>query len=83
MKVRTCENGIKQNRYLKYIRNISSPIVLIEVLMTTLMIDTVEGIDTAIFDVTGVYIYAEMPKDKRAVMKLQGKFVDIICEVNP
>ena len=35
-----------------------------------------------IFDVTGAYLYANMPEDKRFIMKLWGGFTDIMCEVN-
>jgi hypothetical protein len=35
------------------------------------------------FDVPGVYLHTEMPKDKRVLMILQGEFVNIMCSVNP
>ena len=52
-------------------------------MMNTLMIDTVEGRYTEIFDVPGVYLHAEMTEDNRVITRLQGEFVNIMCEVNP
>jgi hypothetical protein len=83
IKGRTCANGSKQKRYLKRGETISSPTVSTEALMATLAIDIKEGRDVAIFDVPGAYLQAEMPKDKKVLMKLRGQFVDIMCEVNP
>ena len=48
----------------------------------TLAIDIKEDRDVAIFDVPGAYLQAEMPKEKKLLMKLRGQFVDIMCEVN-
>ena len=39
--------------------------------------------DTAIFDVPGAYLHAKIPDDKFAILKIEGEFVDIMCEVNP
>ena len=50
--------------------------------MGTLAIDMKEGRDVAIFDVPGAYLHAEMLRDKRLLMRLRGKFVDIMCKVN-
>jgi hypothetical protein len=83
IKGRTCANGSKQKRYLKRGETISSPTVSTEALMGTLAIDIKEGRDVAIFDVPGAYLQAEMPKEKKVLMKLRGQFVDIMCEVNP
>jgi hypothetical protein len=83
IKGRTCADGSKQKRYLKRGETISSPTVSTEALMGTLAIDIKEGRDIAIFDVPGAYLQAEMPKDKKVLMKLRGQFVDIMCEVNP
>ena len=54
-----------------------------EALMNKLMIDTVEGRDTEMFDVPCAYnLHVEITKDKRIIMKLRGKFVNIMCESN-
>ena len=35
--------------------------------MTKIIIDTVEGRDIAMFDITGVYLHAYVPNEKRLV----------------
>ena len=43
----------------------ASPIVCLEGLFTTLVIDAYEGREVATFDVLGEYLHADMPKDKK------------------
>jgi len=31
----------------------------------------------------GAYLHADLPKHKFALLKLRGKFVDSMCDVNP
>ena len=83
IKGRTCADGSKQKRYLKHGESISSPTVSLEAIVGTLLIDANEGRDVAIFDVPGAYLQAEMPKEKKLLMKFRDEFVDIMCEVNP
>ena len=59
----TCENEIKQKRYLKEDESVYSPTCLNESLMSTLFIDAMEQRDVAVFDVTGSYLYTEMPAE--------------------
>ena len=54
-----------------------------DVLLVSLVIDALEGRDIAIFDVPGVYLWADIPEEKEAILKLKGNFVDIMCDVNP
>jgi len=82
IKGRTCANGSKQKRYLKRGETISSPTVSLEAMTGTMAIDIKEDRDVAIFDVPGAYLQAEMPKEKKLLLKLRGQFVDIMCEVN-
>jgi hypothetical protein len=83
LKGRTCANGSKQHLYLKEDESVASPTVSVEGLFTTMVIDAYERRDTAIFDVKGAYLHADMPPDKRVLLKLRGRFVDIMCQVNP
>ena len=39
--------------------------------------------NVATFDVPGAYLYAGLPKQKFTLLKFQGKFVEIMCGVNP
>ena len=59
----TCANGSKQKRYLKEGEIVASPTVSIEVLFTTLVIGTYEVREVATFDVPGVYLRVDIPKD--------------------
>ena len=49
--------------------------------MLSLMIDAHEGRDTMIFDVPGAYLQADM--EKFILLRLEGNFVDIMCDVDP
>ena len=57
--------------------------VSLEAIVGTLLIDAYEDRDVAIFDVPGAYLQAEMPKEKKLLMKFRDEFVEIMCEVNP
>ena len=83
MKGRCCLNGSKQKKFLKEFESIYSATVSLEAIFLTLGIDIFEQQDVAIFDVPGAYLYALMPEDKEVIMVLRGKFVDIMCEVDP
>ena len=50
--------------------------------MATLVVDAYEGRYVAIFDVPGAYFNADIPHEKYIRIKLEGEFVDIICDVN-
>ena len=47
------------------------------------MIDAHEGRLVHTFDVPGAYLHASLPDDKVVHMKSEGKFVEIMCKVNP
>jgi len=83
LKGRTCANGKKQRRFVKDGEIVSSPTVSLESIIVTLLVDAYEGRNVCIADVSGAYLHAEMPSDKQVLLKLVGKFVDIMCEVNP
>ena len=83
LKGRTCANGSKQRSFLKDGEDFASPTASLESILTTLVIDAWEKRDVAVADVPGAYLHASFPEDKRVILKLQGTFVDIMCEVNP
>ena len=60
-KDRTCANRSDQRRYLREGESISSLAVFIEVLFTTLIIDTYEERYVATFDVPGEYLHSKIP----------------------
>ena len=52
----------------------------------TLLIDAYEERDVAVYDVPGAYLHATLSptgSKERALMKLEGDFVDIMVKVNP
>ena len=83
IKGRTCANGANQRKYVKDGEIVSSPTATLESIVATLLIDAYEDRYVAIADVPGAYLHAEMPPEKKVLMKLRGKFVDIMCRVNP
>ena len=82
IKGRTCADGRPQRAYTPR-EEASSPTIALESLMATLLIDTHEERDVAIFDVPGAYLHAKLPEDKFVLLQIEGPFVDIMCEVNP
>ena len=63
IKVRTCANGSKKNRYLKEGESVTSPTVPLEGLFTTLKFSAYEGREVATFYVPGDYLHVDMLHD--------------------
>ena len=59
------------------------PTISLEALFSILIINVPEGRDVAIFDVPATYFDADMPGENFTILKIEGEFVDIMCEVNP
>ena len=59
------------------------PTVRLKELFFELIIDTNERRDVDTFDILVIYLHLEIPKDKSIVMNLRGRFVGIVCQVNP
>ena len=59
------------------------PTIAIEALFASILTDVHEGRAVQTFEVTGVYLRTPLPNDKVVHMKFEGKFLDIMCEVNP
>ena len=73
----------KQKSFLKEGESISSATVSLEAILITLGIYIFENRVVAVFDVPGAYLHALMPEDKDVIMVLRGRFVEIMCEVDP
>ena len=82
IKTRTCANGSKQKRYLKYEEITASPAVSLEAIIGTLLIDANKERDVAIFDIPGAYLHAEMLADKKLLIVFRDEFADIMYDVN-
>ena len=61
----------------------TSPTVSQEGLIGTMIIAAHEKRKQAVFDIPGAYLNADLPDDKFVLLKFEGEFVDILCEVNP
>jgi len=81
IKGRTVADGSQQRKYVSRDET-TSPIMSLQALLATLIIDVQEGRKIQTFDVPGAYLHAEIPKDEKVYMKFEGDFADIICEVN-
>ena len=82
IKTRTCANGSKQKRYLKYGEITASPTVSVEAIIGTLLIDANEERYIAIFDILGAYLHTEMLANKKLLMFFRDEFADIMCDIN-
>ena len=58
VKERTCADGSNKRIYLKEGERISSPMVSLEYLLFTLIVDEHEGCNMATFGIPGAYMYA-------------------------
>ena len=83
IKGRTCENGMLNKRYLKEDETVYSPTYSTESLMSTLLIYAMEQRDVSFFYVPGDYLHTEMPEEKRILLQIRDKFLDIIYGINP
>ena len=70
IKSRLCANGSKQKVLLKDFESVYSPTVSFEAQIMTLLIDTIEKRKVATFDIPGAYLHADMPEEKKLLLKL-------------
>ena len=82
VKGRPCANGSKECYYLAEGDSVASPTASLEAIISTLLIDVYESCDVAIFNIPGAYLHTEMPDEHQVILKVKGKFVDIMCDVN-
>ena len=61
---------------------VSSPTLSQEALMCILLINAFGGRDSAVFDVPGAYLHADIPDDKFAILRIEGEVVDFMCQMN-
>ena len=78
-----CANSSKERRYLKEGESVAYSTVYLEEIFTILILGEYEGRDVATLNVPGDYLHADMSSDKIVILKLQGNFVDMMCEINP
>eukprot|EP00957_Ditylum_brightwellii_P014342 1079502-Ditylum_brightwellii.AAC.1 len=68
IKGKSCANGSNQRKYLKEDDTVAPTTCALESFITTLLIDAYEDRDMAIYDVPGVYLHTDIPKDKLLLM---------------
>ena len=78
-KGRACVDGGKQRKYITK-EDVASPIVQLESIMLSLLVDAHKGRDVATTDVVGTYILADM--NDYVLVKLNGEVENIRCDVN-
>jgi len=69
IKGRTCADGSPQRGYIPC-EEATSATLFLDALLVSLVIDALEGRDIAIFDVPRAYLWADMPEEKEAILKL-------------
>ena len=82
IKGRTCTDGIRHHIYIPQ-EEVKPPTIALEALFASLLIEAHEERAVQNFDFPGAYLHASLPDDKVVHMKFEGKFVDIMCKVNP
>ena len=51
--------------------------------LETMVINAYKNRKVATFNVPGAYLQTNLPKGKFTLLLLEGKFVDIMCDINP
>ena len=81
LKIRMCDNGAPSCQFVPR-KEVKSPTITIEGLLVTMMIDAYADIKVEIFDPPGAYLQTDLPKVKFTLLLLEGKIVDIMCDIN-
>ena len=82
IKARGCADGRPQREYISKDES-SSPTVSIYALMTSCLMDAIEGRKVATCDIPGAFLQADWPMDRDCYLKFEGAMVSMICDINP
>ena len=82
IKARGCADGRPQREYITKEES-SSPTVSIYALMTSCLMDAIEGRYVATCDIPGAFLQADWPADHDCWLKFDGVMVGMICKINP
>ena len=82
IKARGCADGRPQREYLSKDES-SSPTVSIYALMTSCLMDAIEGRKVATCDIPGAFLQVDWPADRDCYLKFDGVMVSMICDINP
>jgi hypothetical protein len=82
IKARGCADGRPQREYISKDES-SSPTVSIYALMTSCLMDAIEGRKVATCDIPGAFLQANWPADRDCYLKFEGAMVSMICDIDP
>jgi hypothetical protein len=82
IKARGCADGRPQREYISKDES-SSPTVSIYALMTSCLLDAIEGRKVATCDIPGAFLQADWPADRDCYLKFEGAMVSMICDIDP
>jgi hypothetical protein len=82
IKARGCADGRPQREYISKDES-SSPTVSIYALMTSCLMDAIEGRKVATCDIPGAFLQADWPADRDCFLKFEGAMVSMICDIDP
>jgi hypothetical protein len=82
IKARGCADGRPQREYISKDES-SSPTVSIYALMTSCLMDAIEGRRVATCDIPGAFLQADWPADRDCYLKFEGAMVSMICDIDP
>jgi hypothetical protein len=82
IKARGCADGRPQREYISKDES-SSPTVSIYALMTSCLMDAIEGRKVATCDIPGAFLQADWPADRDCHLKFEGAMVSMICDIDP
>jgi hypothetical protein len=82
IEARGCADGRPQREYISKDES-SSPTVSIYALMTSCLMDAIEGRKVATCDIPGAFLQANWPADCDCYLKFEGAMVSMIWDINP
>ena len=82
VKGRMCANGAPHRKFIPR-EEAKSQTVSLDGLLYTVLTAAHEHCNVISFDVPGAFLQAYIPHDEFGILKLEGRFVDIMCNVNP
>jgi hypothetical protein len=82
IKAQGCADSCPQREYISKDES-SSPTVSIYALMTSCLMDAIEGRKVARCDIPGAFLRANWPADRDCYLKFEGAMVSMICDIDP
>jgi hypothetical protein len=81
IKARGCADGRPQREYISKDKS-SSPTVSIYALITSCLMDAIEGRKVATCNIPGAFLQADWPEDRDCYLKFEGAMVSMICDID-